>query len=103
MRADELGRCSKVKSAVTNAQAFLKVQEEFGSFDTYIWGFVGGKPIVNRLKAMGDTPVHTEVSDVMSKDLKKQGFKFVGSRICYAYMQATGMANDHVVDCFRYR
>lgn len=93
----------KVKSAVTNAQAFLKVQEEFGSFDAYIWGFVGGEPVVNRFKSMKEIPASTEVSDVMSKDLKKRGFKFVGSTICYAYMQATGMVNDHVGDCFRYR
>ena len=92
----------KVKSAVTNAQAFLKVQDEFGTFDAYIWEFVGGKPITNRFKNMKDIPATTEISDVMSKDLKKRGFKFVGSTICYAYMQATGMVNDHVVDCFRY-
>ena len=93
----------KVKSAVTNAQAFLEVQKEFGSFDKYIWGFVGGKTIVNRFKAMGDIPAHTNISDVMCKDLKKRGFKFVGSTICYAYMQAMGMVNDHVVDCFCYK
>jgi len=92
----------KVKSAVTNAQAFLEVQEEFGSFDKYIWRFVDGKPIVNRFKGMKDVPAKTDLSDAMSKDLKKRGFKFVGSTICYAHMQATGMVNDHTVDCFRY-
>ena len=92
----------KVKSAVTNAKAFLEVQEEFGSFDKYIWRFVDGKPIVNRFKGMKDVPAKTDLSDAMSKDLKKRGFKFVGSTICYAHMQATGMVNDHTVDCFRY-
>ena len=92
----------KVKSSVTNAQAFLKVQEEFGSFDNYIWRFVEGKPIVNRFKSMKDIPAKTDISDAMSKDLKQRGFKFVGSTICYAHMQATGMVNDHTMDCFRY-
>ena len=92
----------KVKSSVTNAQAFLKVQEEFGSFDKYIWRFVDGKPIVNRFKSMKDIPAKTDISDTLSKDLKQRGFKFVGSTICYAHMQATGMVNDHTVDCFRY-
>ena len=92
----------KVKSSVTNAQAFLKVQEEFGSFDKYIWRFVEGKPIVNRFKSMKDIPAKTDISDAMSKDLKQRGFKFVGSTICYAHMQATGMVNDHTMDCFRY-
>ncbi|MFP6596789.1 MAG: DNA-3-methyladenine glycosylase I [Candidatus Hydrogenedentota bacterium] len=92
----------KVKSAVTNAQAFLKVQEEFGSFDKYIWRFVDGKPLVNKFKSMKDIPAKTDISDKMSKDLKERGFKFVGSTICYAHMQATGMVNDHAVDCFRY-
>ena len=92
----------KVKSSVTNAQAFLKVQEEFGSFDNYIWRFVEGKPIVNRFKSMKDIPAKTDISDAMSKDLKHRGFKFVGSTICYAHMQATGMVNDHTMDCFRY-
>ena len=78
------------------------MQEEFGSFDTYIWRFVDGKPIVNRFKGMKDVPAKTDVSDAMSKDLKQRGFKFVGSTICYAHMQATGMVNDHTMDCFRY-
>ncbi len=93
----------KVKSAVTNAQNFLKVQEEFGSFDKYIWSFVGGKPIVNKWRTMADVPATTAESDIMSKDLKKRGFKFVGSTIMYAYMQACGLVNDHVKDCFRYK
>ena len=92
----------KVKSSVTNAQAFLKVQEEFESFDNYIWRFVEGKPIVNRFRSMKDIPAKTDISDAMSKDLKQRGFKFVGSTICYAHMQATGMVNDHTMDCFRY-
>ncbi len=92
----------KVKSSVTNAQAFLKVQEEFGSFDNYIWRFVEGKPVLNRFKSMKDIPAKTDISDAMSKDLKQRGFKFVGSTICYAHMQATGMVNDHTMDCFRY-
>ncbi len=93
----------KVRAAVTNAQAFMKVQEEFGSFDKYIWGFVGGKPIINKRKTLKDIPATTEISDTLSKDLKKRGFKFVGSTVVYAHMQATGMVNDHVVDCFRYK
>lgn len=93
----------KIKSAVENAKAFLKVQEEFGSFDKYIWSFVGGKPLDNKLKGMGDVPAKTEVSDAISKDLKKRGFNFVGSTIMYAFMQATGMVNDHLVTCFRYK
>ena len=92
----------KVKASVTNAQAFLKIVEEFGSFDTYIWSFVKGKPIVNHWKSMEEVPAKTDVSDQMAKDLKKRGFKFVGSTICYAFMQATGMVNDHTTDCFRY-
>jgi DNA-3-methyladenine glycosylase I len=88
----------KIDSAVTNARAFLAVQKEFGSFDHYVWRFVGGKPIVNR---SGKVPVKTEVSDALSKDLLKRGFKFVGSTICYAYMQAVGMVDDHARDCFR--
>lgn len=92
----------KIKSAVENAKAFTRVQEEFGSFDKYIWGFVGGKPLDNKLKGMGDVPAKTEISDAMSKDLKKRGFNFVGSTIMYAFMQATGMVNDHLVTCFRY-
>ena len=93
----------KVESAVTNAQAFLAVQREFGDFDRYIWGFVGGRPIVNRRASMADIPAHTAESDTMSKDLQRRGFRFVGSTICYAFMQAAGMVNDHVVGCFRYR
>ena len=93
----------KIKSAVENAKVFLKVQKEFGSFDKYIWSFVGGKPLDNKLKGMGDVPVKTEISDAVSKDLKKRGFNFVGSTIMYAFMQATGMVNDHLVTCFRYK
>ena len=92
----------KVNSAVTNAQAFIKVQEEFGSFSKYIWGFVDGKPIQNELKSLEGAPANTPLSDAISKDLKKRGFKFVGSTVVYAHMQATGMVNDHVTSCFRY-
>ena len=93
----------KINTAVTNARAFLKVQEEFGSFDRYIWQFVKGKPIRNSWQTMTDIPSSTPESEAMSKDLKKRGFKFVGPTICYAFMQAVGMVNDHVADCFRYR
>jgi len=93
----------KVRSAVTNAKAFLAVQKEFGSFSDYIWGFVGGKPIQNRFRKDGDIPATSPQSDALSKDLKKRGFKFVGSTIIYAHMQATGLVNDHVAECFRYR
>ena len=93
----------KVNSAVTNAKAFLKVQKEFGTFCEYIWGFVGGKPIQTSLKKDGDIPATSAESDALSKDLKKRGFKFVGSTIIYAHMQATGMVNDHVTGCFRYK
>jgi DNA-3-methyladenine glycosylase I len=93
----------KVESAVSNARAFLDVQREHGSFDAYIWRFVGGTPRVNAWKALGSVPATTPESDAMSKDLKKRGFRFVGSTICYAFMQATGMVNDHAVNCFRYR
>jgi|SRR5499427_6776153 len=93
----------KIASAVQNAKAFLAVQKEFGSFDRYIWQFVGGKPIVNRWRAGQHAPARTAESDAMSKDLKKRGFNFVGSTICYAFMQAVGMVNDHAVECFRYR
>ena len=93
----------KVKSAVTNAKAFLAVQKEFGSFSDYIWGFVGGKPLQNKFKKDGDVPATSPESDALSKDLKKRGFKFVGSTIIYAHMQATGMVNDHVEGCFRYK
>jgi DNA-3-methyladenine glycosylase I len=92
----------KVSAAVTNAQRFLEVQEEFGSFSTYIWQFIDGVPKVNHWKTKDEVPVTTAESDAMSKDLKKRGFKFVGSTICYAYMQSTGMVNDHTVDCFRH-
>ena len=93
----------KIESTVSNAKAFLAVQKELGSFDRYVWQFVGGAPIVNRRRALGAIPSSTPESDALSKDLKKRGFKFVGSTICYAFMQAVGMVNDHQVDCFRYR
>ena len=89
----------KIDSAVTNAQAFLVLQQEFGSFDAYVWSFVGGEPIVNRWKRMKDVPATNVVSDTLSKDLKKRGFRFVGSTIIYAYMQAIGMVNDHLEAC----
>lgn len=92
----------KIASAVSNAKAFLKVQKEFGSFNAYIWDFVGGKPIVNKLKG-GDVPATSNISDAISKDLRKREFNFVGSTIMYAFMQATGMVNDHLVTCFRYK
>ena len=92
----------KVAAAVTNARAFLKTQEKFGSFDNYIWQFVGDKPIKNKWKTIKQLPARTKESDKLSEDLKKRGFKFVGSTICYAHMQATGMVNDHLVHCFRY-
>lgn len=90
----------KVRATTTNAQAFIKVQEEFGSFSKYIWGFVNGKPIDNKLQSLKDIPATTPLSDAISKDLKKRGFKFVGSTVVYAHMQATGMVNDHIVDCW---
>ena len=93
----------KINSAVTNAQAFLEVQEAFGSFDRYIWDFVGGRPVHNAWTTLAELPARTALSDTLSKDLKKRGFSFVGSTICYAHMQATGMVNDHVVSCFRHR
>ena len=93
----------KINAAVTNARAFLKVQKEFGSFDKYIWQFVNGRPVRNSWKKITDIPSSTPESDAMSKDLIKRGFKFVGTTICYAFMQAVGMVNDHVVECFRYR
>ena len=93
----------KVNSTVLNAKLFLDVQKEFGSFDTYIWQFTKGKTIQNSVRKMSDLPANTSESDAMSKDLKKRGFKFIGSTICYAFMQATGMVNDHTIDCFRYR
>jgi DNA-3-methyladenine glycosylase I len=93
----------KIAATIRNAEAFLKVQKEFGTFDRYIWQFVGGKPIVNRRKSLREIPARTPESDAMSKDLLKRGFKFVGSTICYAFMQAVGMVNDHTIDCFRRR
>jgi DNA-3-methyladenine glycosylase I len=92
---------AKILSAVSNAKKFLEVQEEFGSFDSYIWRFVDGQPIVHRLRTVKDFQATSPESDAMSKDLKQRGFKFVGSTICYAHMQATGLVNDHVVDCYR--
>jgi DNA-3-methyladenine glycosylase I len=92
----------KIAAAIENAKRFLKVQKEFGSFDKYIWQFVGNKPIKNKFKSLKKIPATTKESDAMSKDLKKRGFKFVGSTICYAFMQAVGMVNDHQTDCFRY-
>lgn len=92
----------KVHATVSNAQAFMEIQKEFGSFSTYIWEFVDGKPIKNKLKNYKDAPAKTPLSDTISKDLKKRGFKFVGSTVVYAHMQATGMVNDHEISCFRY-
>lgn len=92
----------KVRSAVSNAQAFMKIQEEFGSFSKYIWGFTDGKPIVNNHKTLKEVPATTPLSDAISKDLKKRGFKFVGSTVIYANMQATGMVNDHIQDCWKH-
>ena len=93
----------KVDSAVRNARAFLEVQKEFGSFDAYVWRFTGGRPKVNRWRALKEIPATTPEAEEMSKDLVRRGFRFVGPTICYAHMQATGMVNDHVTDCFRYR
>jgi DNA-3-methyladenine glycosylase I len=93
----------KIQSVIENAIAFLKIQQEFGSFREYIWSFVGGQPIVNNWTSISQVPVSTPESDAMSKDLKKRGFKFVGTTICYAFMQATGMVMDHTADCFRSR
>lgn len=93
----------KIASTIANAQAFIRVQDEFGSFDNYIWRFVDGKPLVSSPKGFGDVPAKTDISDAMSKDLKKRGFNFVGSTIMYAFMQATGLVNDHLVTCFRYK
>ncbi len=92
----------KIKATISNARAFMEIQKEFGSFSTYIWGFVNGKPIDNGFIKMEDIPATTALSDTLSKDLKKRGFKFVGSTVIYAHMQATGMVNDHVTSCFRY-
>jgi DNA-3-methyladenine glycosylase I len=93
----------KIRAGIQNAQAFLAVQKEFGSFDRYVWQFVGGRPRNNRLKRPDQLPSRSEQSDALSKDLAKRGFKFVGSTICYAFMQATGMVNDHLVSCYRYK
>jgi DNA-3-methyladenine glycosylase I len=93
----------KIQSAIANAQGFLRIQKEFGSFDKFIWQFVNGRPRVNRFMNPSDVPARTEESDAMSKELKSRGFTFVGSTICYAYMQAAGMVNDHLVTCFRHR
>lgn len=92
----------KIASAIQNAKSFLRVQKEFGSFDKYIWSFVDGKPIVNDWKNLPEVPAKTLISDTISKDLKRRGFNFVGSTICYAFMQACGLVNDHSIDCFRY-
>ena len=92
----------KIESTVGNAKAFLAVQKEFGSFDHYMWRFVGGVPRVNARRALDDIPARTAESDALSRDLRRRGFRFVGSTICYAFMQAVGMVNDHTVDCFRY-
>ena len=91
----------KVRAAIHNAGRFLEIQEAFGSFDAYIWRFVGGKPIVHEIRALSDYQTTSPESDAMSKDLRQRGFKFIGSTICYAHIQATGMVNDHTVDCFR--
>lgn len=101
-RSDLIRNKLKIRSAVTNAQAFLKVQDEFGSFDQYIWSFVDGKPVQNKWEKLSEIPAQTPLSVKISKDLKKRGFKFVGPTIVYAHMQATGMVNDHLVDCFRH-
>jgi DNA-3-methyladenine glycosylase I len=93
----------KIAAAIQNAQAFLAVQKEFGSFDQYVWDFVGARPVQNRWQRHDQLPARTDQSDAMSKNLRRRGFKFVGSTICYAFMQATGMVNDHLVDCFRHR
>ena len=93
----------KIAAARTNAKAFLEIQDEFGSFDEFIWSFTGGEPILNHWRSLSELPATTPSSDAMSRDLKKRGFKFAGSTICYAFMQAVGMVNDHVVSCFRYK
>lgn len=92
----------KIKAAITNATEFLKLQKEFGSFDRYAWGYVGGKPIKHAIRSLSEMPSTTPESDALSKDLRKRGFTFVGSTICYAFIQAVGMVNDHTTDCFRY-
>jgi DNA-3-methyladenine glycosylase I len=93
----------KILGAINNAKRFLEVQKEFGTFDRYIWSFVGGKPVLNKLRSFADMPAWTPLSDIISKDLKARGFKFVGSTVVYSHMQATGMVNDHLVTCFRYK
>ena len=93
----------KIESTITNAKCFLEVQKEFGSFSNYMWGFLEGKPIQNKWKSLSDIPASTQLSDTISKDMKKRGFRFFGITVCYAHMQATGMVNDHVVGCFRYK
>ncbi|WP_337865344.1 DNA-3-methyladenine glycosylase I [Ignavibacterium sp.] len=93
----------KIDAAVSNAKAFIQTRKEFGTFDNYIWSFVNYKPIVNKFKSLGELPARTELSDRISEDLKKRGFKFVGSTVIYAHMQATGMVNDHLTSCFRYK
>jgi DNA-3-methyladenine glycosylase I len=93
----------KILGAINNAKRFLEVQKEFGTFDRYIWAFVGGKPVRNKLRSFAEMPAKTPLSDIVSKDLKARGFKFVGSTVVYSHMQATGMVNDHLVTCFRYR
>jgi DNA-3-methyladenine glycosylase I len=90
----------KIQSVVTNAEAFLQIQKEYGSFSSYIWNFVGGDPIINHWETLQDVPASTEISDKMSKQLKKDGFKFIGTTICYSFMQAVGMVNDHILECF---
>jgi DNA-3-methyladenine glycosylase I len=92
----------KIRSAISNAAAFLRIQQEFGSFDNYIWGFTGGKPVVNQWESLGEIPARSPLSDIVSKDLKKRGFSFVGTTICYAFMQAAGIVNDHLTLCFRH-
>lgn len=94
---------AKIRATVTNAQAFIRIRDEFGSFSKYIWSFTGGKPILNTHRSLSDVPPVSAESDALSKDLKKRGFKFVGSTVMYAHMQATGMINDHLVSCFRYK
>ncbi len=101
--ADIIRNKLKITSAITNAQAFLDIQQSFGSFDRYIWQFVDDSPVHNAWKTHAELPASTRLSEIMSRDLKKRGFKFVGPTICYAHMQATGMVNDHTVDCFRYK
>ena len=92
----------KIKATISNAQEFINIQNKFGSFSKYIWQFVNNKPIINKWKSINEVPATTELSDIISKDLKRRGFKFIGSTVVYAHMQATGMVNDHTIDCFRY-